>query len=102
MNKIEYLLTCLAEECDEVSQRAHKAQRFSLPEIQKGQSQTNAERISEELKDLISIGYWLEDLGVLPRFLPTKEEVTTKKLKVQRYSNISVDNNVLEEVIDVI
>lgn len=52
MNNREYLLTCLAEECMEVAQRATKAIRFGLQEIQPGQPHTNAERLTLELNDL--------------------------------------------------
>ena len=55
MNTIEHLLTCLAEECDEVGQRVMKALRFGLDEIQPGQDFTNAERIVLELHDLASM-----------------------------------------------
>lgn len=52
MTKTEHLLTILAEECAEVSQRATKALRFSLQEVQVVQTLTNAERIIQEYADL--------------------------------------------------
>jgi hypothetical protein len=52
MNRIEHLLTIVAEECAEVSQRCSKALRFGLEEIQPGQTLTNAARIYQEYADL--------------------------------------------------
>jgi NTP pyrophosphatase (non-canonical NTP hydrolase) len=49
------LLTILAEECCEVGQRVSKALRFGLSEIQLGQPLDNAQRISEELGDLLGV-----------------------------------------------
>lgn len=54
MNKIEYLLTVLTEECAEVAQRACKAARFGLSEIQPGQEEDNVRRLERELADLMA------------------------------------------------
>lgn len=56
MTRREHLLCILMEECQEVAQRASKALRFGLEEIQPGQSLTNAERIVGELSDLVAVG----------------------------------------------
>ena len=55
MNKTEYLLTCLSEECAEISQRASKAIRFGLAEKQVGQEMDNASRLCEEVVDLLCV-----------------------------------------------
>lgn len=47
MNKVEYLLACLAEEAVEVAQRATKAMRFGCNEVQPGQPLCNVQRISQ-------------------------------------------------------
>jgi hypothetical protein len=49
------LLTILIEECAEVQQRATKALRFGIDEVQPGQTFTNAERLAAELGDLIEM-----------------------------------------------
>jgi NTP pyrophosphatase (non-canonical NTP hydrolase) len=56
------LLTILAEECCEVGQRVSKALRFGLMEIQPGQPLSNAERIAEELGDLLATAEELNDV----------------------------------------
>ena len=53
MTREEHLLTIVAEECNEVAQRATKALRFSLEEIEPGQEFSNRERLfQEKLKEL--------------------------------------------------
>ena len=59
MNKEQMLLTLLSEECTEVGQRASKAIRFGLDEIQKGQELTNRERLHQELVDIIAVVQYL-------------------------------------------
>ena len=60
MNRTEHLLTIIAEECAEVAQRATKAARFGLYEIQPGQELTNIERLKHEYNDLIAAIEMLE------------------------------------------
>jgi hypothetical protein len=49
------LLTILIEECAEVQQRATKALRFGLSEIQPGQLFTNKFRLGGEVGDLLEV-----------------------------------------------
>lgn len=55
MNEKEHLLTVLTEECAEVAQRACKAARFGLTEIQPGQDEDNTRRLERELADLLAV-----------------------------------------------
>ena len=64
VNTTEYLLTCLIEECAEVIQRATKAQRFGLMEIQPGQKMDNQQRLQEEISDLWGTLVMLRDHGI--------------------------------------
>lgn len=59
MNRTEHLLWVLAEECAEVAQRASKAARFGLDEVQPGQALTNEERLWQEMCDLCAVGEML-------------------------------------------
>ena len=52
MNRLQYLLTKLAEEANEVGQIALKTQQFGVDEGMPGQPFTNAERTHQELNDL--------------------------------------------------
>lgn len=55
MTRQEHLLVLISEECAEVSQRACKALRFGLQEIQPDQELTNYHRMMYEFADLLSV-----------------------------------------------
>ena len=99
MNRTEYLLTCLAEECNEIAQRASKAVRFGLDEIQEGQSLSNAQRITYEFRDLQAIMELLEDDGFLEKAVWTRdhEAIGKKKVKIKKWANHSMSRGILEE-----
>lgn len=87
MNRTEHLLFTLAEECAEVAQRASKAARFGLDEIQPGQVQTNEARIWDEMNDLAALGEMIIALrgqGGLSR-----DAIDAKKRKVERFIEYS-------------
>ena len=88
MTEDEHLLLCLAEECEEVGQRVMKALRFGLDEVQKGQPFTNAERIVQELHDLISVAEILCSRGVLADPQPMPETIAEKQAKIFRFMEI--------------
>lgn len=48
-------MTLIVEECAEVQQRATKMLRFGVQEVQPGQLLTNAQRLSQELGDLMAV-----------------------------------------------
>ena len=60
MNRQEFLLTIMAEECVEVAQRISKALRFGLDEVQPGQEFKNSERILGEMMDLLAVAQMIE------------------------------------------
>ena len=84
MNKIEHLLTCLAEECAEVIQRVTKANRFGLAEIEPGQDFTNAQRIVQELYEVKAVVETLKAEGALASGLDAIA-IMQKKEKIRRY-----------------
>jgi NTP pyrophosphatase (non-canonical NTP hydrolase) len=59
MNKTEYLLVCLAEECSEVSHAVAKSLRFGLDDGHRGI--TNREQLRLELADVLAIANLLND-----------------------------------------
>lgn len=82
MNETEHLLTVLSEECAEVAQRACKAIRFGLSEIQPGQPEDNKRRLERELADLMAVAHML---GLQIRI--SDEDAKRKKLeKFMEYS----------------
>jgi NTP pyrophosphatase (non-canonical NTP hydrolase) len=94
MKRQEHLLTCLAEECAEVAQRVSKALRFGLAEVQPGQGLSNADRIADEVADLIAVVQILAYEDVIPLRMvdPLK-----KLAKIERFMAISREHGVLSE-----
>lgn len=86
MTRTEHLLTILAEECTEIGQRASKALRFSLAEVQPGQDLSNADRIMYEFHDLLAVMEMLEDDGVFPPIWHRNvAAIEAKKAKVEKF-----------------
>lgn len=97
MNRIEHLLTILSEECVETAQRASKAMRFGLDEIQPGQPLTNEERMWFEFADLTAaVEMVMEERG---SSLPESfwEHVAAKKAKVEKFLLYSAQCGTLTE-----
>lgn len=95
LNEEQYLLICLMEECDEVSQRAAKALRFGLNEAQPGQDLTNAARITQEINDLFTVIERIENLGMIPATLDAMA-INAKHLKITKYMAYSREQGTLE------
>lgn len=89
MNRKEYLLECLSEECNEVGQRVSKALRFGLNEVQDGQPFDNAERIVHELKDLLAVATILQAEGHIDSFRVSPDEVGAKAERIEKFMAIS-------------
>lgn len=89
MNRKEYLLLCLAEECAEVAQRVSKALRFTAEEVQPGNTYNNAERITKELVDLHAVTEMLVAEGVLTNPYIENADIEQKKQKVELYMKYS-------------
>ena len=94
MNRTEHLLACLAEEANEVAQRAMKAQRFGLDEIQPGQSLSNFERLFAEFTDLTAVMGMLQD-ETNHRALVKPLDVDAKQAKVRQYINYAESQGAL-------
>ncbi len=89
MNRQEHLLSIVAEECTEVGQRASKALRFGMTEVQEGQIYDNSERILHEVSDLagaleLLYGFKIDD--VLAELRP---RIDAKKEKVEKFLEYS-------------
>lgn len=100
MDKSQYLLAKLAEESVEVAQRALKQIQFGKLEIQNGQPLTNAERLKQELLDLMSIAKLLQHCGELPEIteLEKTNALIAKRNKLQKYLNLSISLGQLPEI----
>lgn len=100
MTRTDHLLWILAEECAEVAQRASKAARFGLQEIQPGQEFTNAQRILHEYADLLTAVQMLEIEGALyvsPEDINLRMEA--KQAKVEKFLKYSKECGTLDSSI---
>lgn len=95
LNREQYILTLIQEECAELSQRASKALRFGLYEVQPGQELDNWERMREEYVDLFTSLYMLDWLIVDVSI--EDDDVKAKMDKIKKYMQLSVDRGVLGE-----
>lgn len=84
MTREEHLLTILIEECNETAQRATKALRFGLSEIQPEQPLTNAERVVYEFNDIVATMEMLMTDKSLP-YVFDHPSILVKKQKVEKY-----------------
>lgn len=99
MNKQEHILTIIAEECNEVAQRATKMLRFGKYEIQEGHDLQNIARFQQELGDLLgAIEMLEEETGRCLIYSDIVEKArNAKKEKVNKYFEISRKEGALEE-----
>lgn len=95
MKRMQLLMAKLAEEAAEVSQIALKTAQFGMDEQMPGQPFTNAERVNQELTDLMAIVQMLnEEFGL--GFELDAERVKAKKAKVNRYAGYSASLGLVE------
>jgi len=88
VDRKEYLLTCLIEECSEVQKEATKALRFGLDDnwLNRG---TQADRIVHEMCDLISVYNMLVE-DELIHDVTTAEMIEMKKHD-KKFQNIHIN-----------
>ena len=98
MTRLEHLLTILAEECIETGQRATKALRFTMEEVQPGQELSNAERLIYEFNDIVAMMELLRDEGYLGagKTIFDIEAINKKKAKVEQFLQYSKELGTLD------
>jgi len=96
MTRTELLLTILAEECVETAQRASKAIRFTLDEVQEGQELSNAQRIVYEFNDIFAVMQMLFEEGLIHRTLDYTA-INAKKAKIEKWLDYSQKMGALTE-----
>jgi len=98
LNKEDYLLVCLSEECAEVQKEVSKALRFGLDDTNPATKIKNRNSIVNELNDIFAIVDLLVDNGTL-MFNEQKsiEQVQQKKIKLNKWMNYSREKNRLKD-----
>jgi hypothetical protein len=89
MTRTQYLLVTLVEEFCEAGQRATKALRFGMNEVQPGHADDNVRRLERELADAVAVA---EMLNLKIR----EEDKAAKREKVEKYMVYSRQMGVLE------
>lgn len=94
MTRHDLLLTKVVEECCEIGQRATKALRFGIGEVQAGQPLDNLQRLIDEYGDLIAA---MELIGVGAGF-PTisRDTIEAKKDRIEKYLGLSAQRGRLD------
>lgn len=92
---VEQLLDILIEECAEVIQRATKAKRFGITEVQPGHTQNATQRLNYELNDLAGVVALLQEQGVDLEQVP--ELITAKKEKVRHFLGYSQEQGTIDD-----
>lgn len=89
MNKTEMLTTQLSEECNEIGQMCSKINRFGWDQVYSKLTETNGERLVEELNDMMGVISVLVDEGLIPEDWLDQSKVKRKKEKVLHYLDFS-------------
>lgn len=97
MNTEQYLLARVAEEANEVSQRALKAQLFGLDEVQPGQPYNNAARLRQEYADLYACLDALTEYSGYPVDTIQSGEPRAKREKLARFAQIAFEQGQISE-----
>lgn len=90
MKRHEHLLFILAEEGAEVAQRASKAARFGLSDVDPNKGRLASQVLKEEMIDLIAVWGMLCREGLCEPIAPMDEPaIQAKQEKVERYLEYS-------------
>lgn len=91
MTRVQYLLTKLAEECNETGQRACKAAVFGINDVQPGVDKgDNASRLIEEFSHIVAYMQLLENEGYIPDTIDW-DEVDKKKKELEQWYQFSIE-----------
>lgn len=97
MNREQFLLCKLAEECNEAAQRALKQQQFGGKQQQKGYAK-NRDRLRGEILDVLAHVKFLQDSGAIDRIGgdDVANHAAKKWRKVLRFMGISKRKGLVE------
>jgi len=94
MNEREYALVVLIEELAEAQQRACKALRFGMDNIEPGKTETNAQALWREMGDMQGAAETVVE--VYGSGGTNRENVDAKKARIQYFMRYSADLGCLQ------
>ncbi|MBL4730757.1 MAG: hypothetical protein JKY28_05265 [Sulfurimonas sp.] len=98
MNREQYLLVCLSEECAEVQQAISKSLRFGLDNFHPISKKTNHIDICNELNDVIAVVTLLIREGLLDfEIINNIEDSVNKTEKIEKWMKNSTEQGILDE-----
>lgn len=97
MDRIQYLLVCLSEECAELSKEVSKALRFGLNDAGPDSSHTNIEKIKMEFNDLFAVMKMLKaEKSFGENGLLENNDIDKKIQKVEKYLLYSLNLGIVQ------
>jgi hypothetical protein len=87
MNRIEYLMLCLAEELGEVQKESLKCLRFTLDKKESEDAASNFERLQTEWSEVVAIVELLNEEGI--RIRTSSAVIESKKIRTEHYYELS-------------
>lgn len=103
MNKEQYLLICLAEECSEVQQCVTKSLRFGLTDVHpKYNNLTNRARLTEEIIDVLALIEMCTEQGLfeLPVTPTLQGVISAKKANVEKFIKYSQERGIVTNIFE--
>ena len=94
MSKQQHLLLKLSEECNEVAQIASKCMQFGFEDGEPNQPFNNAERLNQELNDLMAQIEMLGEVGFY--FDKDRDAMEAKRVKVRKFYKYSQSLGMVE------
>lgn len=93
LNNTDFWHVKLGEECNEVAHRCAKILQYGPEEVQDGHASDNADRLRDELLDLIAVIDLMQKAGAIAPI--SKNEMETareaKRAKLRKYYNLSFE-----------
>ncbi len=98
MNKQQWLLNQLAQECNEVAKACSKAILFGLDNGDPNKTLSNKEEIQNEFNDFIAVVELInESFGFKDEFSIDRKLVDQKKEKVKKFMSYSAELGILND-----
>lgn len=93
MDILDYWHVKLAEECNEVAHRCAKTMQFGMSDIQNGHAKDNAQRLREEVLDLIAVVELMQNAGAMTYITVSDRQHAreVKRAKLQKYFKLSFE-----------